>query len=241
MRHPSRPAACLAILFLGCATVSAHADFIMLEWGLNVGVHQNISGTVWDAIFDIENPLVHEHTITMGLSEAEAEYLFSWGAGFGSFHIDGADQIHANEPSGSASTSGTMYFTSSTDLTIDISAAYTYDLPTGLMDAGLYTRVRNVDTGDTLFGRYELENTILSGAAGTFTIDGSVVIPAGPQYRFSYGMLVGYSSTSDTLATGSGFVDFTITPEPGTLALLAAFIFILPRHRHRLAKASTNG
>jgi hypothetical protein len=91
-----------------------------------------------------------------------------------------------------------------------------------------------VDSHETFFSDYQTESTF-SGppVAGTFTVAGEVTLPADRTYYIRYSMRLGAWGSSGALTTGNGDVNFTITPEPGTLALLAAFIFIVPRHRHR--------
>jgi hypothetical protein len=68
--------------------------------------------------------------------------------------------------------------------------------------------------------------------SGTFSTQGDIIMPAGETWVMRYSMeLHTWGDTTGYLATGSGFVNFQIIPEPSTATLLLLPLAALACHR----------
>ncbi len=59
-------------------------------------------------------------------------------------------------------------------------------------------------------------------------------MPAGSVVSISYFMSIHGFGASGALATGTGFADFQITPEPSSLSLLLLGALVLAKRRRRI-------
>jgi hypothetical protein len=92
-----------------------------------------------------------------------------------------------------------------------------------------------MDTHEFYFWESQTYGTFTSPpASGTLSIQGGVVLPAGSAVSISYSMSIHGYGSSGALATGTGFADFQITPEPSSLSLLLLGALVLAKRRRRL-------
>jgi hypothetical protein len=229
----------IAALVVGAAGPSVRADFIIPQWRLGVSVYDSSSGEDDTSIFaTVQNPFQDSHSATAGISTAETTYDFAWSADFGSFLIDAAHEAEDVDPGFLlVRSSGFIWVAPSIDLSLEISAAYSYYLPPHMMMAELKVVVFDEDTSERLFYSLQRDNSFDGyPVSGTFTVDGNATLPAGHTTFLYYRMsIVSFSSQPPgLLATGTGSVSFTLqpVPEPSTLALLAPLVLIVPRRRH---------
>jgi hypothetical protein len=68
---------------------------------------------------------------------------------------------------------------------------------------------------------------------GLLAVEGTVVLPAGHDLYMEYSVRVRTYGYSSTLPSADGHVNFTITPEPATLALFLPAALYLARRRVR--------
>lgn len=248
MKRLSRILACAATYVALSSLVAVppvRADsFTVEQWDLGVSVYHEWPDVAGEGFLTVTNPFSAGHQVSLPSSpqtSAAAEYDISWLTNYGTFDIAGDLQLEgvAGGSEVDASSSGFIYITTHSDLTVTVDAAYTFDLPVGMLSTKIEFFIQDVDSHEVFIDEYQSENTFGGQPqAGTFTMTGEAILPADRAYIIRYRMRVIDYGPSGALTTGSGFVNFTITPEPSTLALLAGFIFIVPRHRHRLAAVS---
>jgi hypothetical protein len=228
--------------FFGMAQPVRGEAFTITEWALGTTVYDSSIGGPEGLDSDynnvVENPFQHTQFASVGISTAETTYDFAWSADFGGFLIDAAHEAEDIDTGTLYSrSSGYIWVAPSIDLSLEIAAAYSYYLPPGMMLARLEIFASDVDTSENLFYAREQDNSFDGyPVSGTFTIDGNATLPAGHTIVLHYEMIIqSFSGQTGLLGTGTGSVSFTLqpVPEPSTLALLATFILIVPRRRHR--------
>lgn len=225
------------IIYLSLGHPTASADYIVSEWSLLSHVYDSSTGDQdYHRFSTVQNPFQDSHSAALGISTVETAYDFAWSelAGTGSFNIQVALQVE--DTLGFVSSDGPIHFDTTEDLSFTINIAYTYDLPGGALLAGFSALVLDVDTHEYFFAVSEQDHNFDGQpASGTFTAQGSAFLPAGRSYVLDYMMHVTSYANSGILGTGSGYIDFQITPEPATLSLLvlAAAPLLLPRRRRR--------
>lgn len=224
---------CVAVVLVARARVQADSISVT-SWWLDVLVD---GGGHDDGFFyTVQNPFHDSHSASLGQSAAQASYDFDWWDNNGTFHIQTNHQAH--DTGGvyhlSVLSSGWIKFTATEDLAFSIDGAYSYYLPAYAMEAGFGFTIRDAQTGQYYFGYGDSDNSVFGApVSGTFAAQGSGILPAGRQYRFSYVMdLDTHYGASNTFATGSGYVNFQLSPEPASLALLATALLVMPRRRH---------
>jgi hypothetical protein len=232
--------AVLVALGLG-RPAGARADaFTVEQWFLDVVVQDSSTSEHVSAGFrTVQNPFQDSHSVALasGLTTAAAEYDFSWFPDYGSFGIEAS--LQAEDTGGfhvGAVSRGLIYLEPTVDLTVLVSGAYSYDLPVGSLATDFSILVADAETYEIFFYDFQGDDTFLDpSASGTFTMEGEAVLPAGRTYLMDYTMdLDAYGSTG-ALATGSGWVNFQIIPEPATatLLLLPAAVLLLRRRTPR--------
>jgi len=229
------------ILFLVVPVVFAAyapASVDVSAWGLSVLVDGGPGGGAAARTFSaVQNPFVNQHTVALanGLTTASAQYDISWLVNYGSFNISA--QLAAQDGySVSAGASGTIFLQTDTDLMLSVDSFLDYSLPTYGLYAHLGFGVRDLTLNQQLFGQSETYGTVVGPpGSGVLSIIGSVMLPAGHQLRVNYGLTLDTFGASSGLATADGAINFMITPEPSTLALLVAGgLLCRPRRRSRL-------
>ncbi len=229
-----------AYLSLAIAAPVAHASYLLPEWGLAIQVRDASGGGSDSAIFvTVQNPFQESHAVSLasGLKTAEAHYDFWWSEpdDIGSFNIQNTLQA---EDTGAfhvaALSNGGILVEPTVDLPISVAAELDFDLPVGALAADLSLTVRDMDTHEIYFFGSQTYNTFTSPpASGTLSTQGGAVLPAGSSVAISYSMSIHGYGASGALATGTGFADFQITPEPSSLSLLLLGALALAKRRRR--------
>lgn len=228
----------IALLFVWVAPAKGDS-FTVDDWNLTVGVHDASTGEVdFHSFLTVQNPFQDSHAISVGNSTAEASYDFAWSAGAGTFSLESA--LQANFVDSAilvSSSSGRIRVSPSVYLTVGLTGAYTYDLPPDMMQTRFRMAVLDLDTSETLFVATHEDDTFNGyPAAGTFTIDGEVTLPAGHSYSLKYWMRIStWTGPPEVFGTASGWVSFQLTPEPATatLLLLPAAVLVCRRRKPR--------
>ncbi len=243
MRCPGTCDLLLAAALGLCLPVSVQAATID-KLDLGVGVYDGASGIMHsDGIVltqNIPNPFQISHSAALGSSTAFASYDFAWAEQFGTFLIQSTQQAEGVPTSQLlTAASGYIYVTPSEDLALTIDAAWTFDLPRDYMYTSLLVRVYGAGTHQVLFGQTAGGSTFPGEpASGTVTITGSnMILPPGETWVLRYEMSIyTYGGTQGTTATGNGYVNFQLSPEPAAFSLLAVGNLLLrgcrwPRHK----------
>ena len=191
---------------------------------------------------NIPNPLHLPLSGGLGASQSSADVDLAWASSFAAFLMQSRQQA-AGQASGfvRTSASGTIWITSSEDLLLSIDASWTFDLPAWQMGSSLGVGVAAVGSpvplfSESVYGQPEWPG----GLSDTITISGQVVLPAGQTWIIGYGMeLQTERETQGLMATGSGYVDLQITPEPATALPLALTLCAMSRRRHRGVRTAT--
>ncbi len=226
----------IALLFVWAAPANGDS-FTVDDWNLATGVADLSTGEDdFHSFVTVQNPFQDSHAASVGNSTAEASYDFAWSAGAGTFLVEAAQQAEFVD-SGTlfSSSGGSIDVFASVDLTLGLTGAYTYDLPPDSTLARFQMAVLDLDTSETLFVDTQVDDTFNGyPAAGTFTIDGEVTLPAGHSYSLKYWMRIStWTGPPEVFGTASGWVSFQLTPEPATatLLLLPAAVLVCRRHR----------
>jgi len=217
---------------LFCAGIQvAEADpFTVQEWGLTSGLFNYATSEHASETFTlVQNPFHSSHAVSLGSSASAASYDFTWADQYGYFLVQSTQQAEG-VPTSQLTTwsSGGIYVTPSENLTLSIDASWTFDLPAWYMDTTLGVRVRGATSHLVLFSETTGGQTSYPGGlAGTVTIrPDPIILPAGETWVLSYGMgIYNDSHVATCIATGNGYVNFQITPEPTTAGL---FVFGAP-------------
>jgi len=240
VRNRPWPAFLLASLAMAPANQAHAAGLTIQDWSLGAQVNTWPPGaTETTASFEPETPFQTTHLATLDSSWTQADYAIAYSGTLGSFLIE-STQNALGGPFGTSATtqaSGAVFFTTDAPLSISVDAEYTYDLPPVSMFAQLAFVVRLADDPTVVvFGSSQSDNSFTGeGAAGTFTLSETTVLPAGQAYLLRYDMEISTSGGSIiTFGTGAGHVDFTmeVLPEPATAMLLLCALPLL-RHRRR--------
>jgi len=227
----------VAAIVAGMVPSTANAGLIVFSWDLLTYVDHGVSGEDdYETSTVVQNPYQASHSASVGSTTAQTEYDISWLLDFASFDIQAA---HQAEDVGGASTiralsSGHVIFTPDSDIAFSVEAAYSYDLPAWGMTASVQVLIADPETHTNYFAEADSEDTFIGGPKqGAFAITGQGFIPAGRESLLLYTMQVRTYGSSGALATGSGHLTFTITPEPTTASLLALGGLTLVRRRRR--------
>jgi hypothetical protein len=233
---------------LGCALTPVHgalADSLSVtEWFLSCSANGPGSSDDPYAFFDtVQSPFVGEHSVSLTSSPcttASAQYLIEYTSHSASFNISAQQTARALATS-MVSTSNTAYIwlTSTEPMPLHIDASWTYSLPVDFMMASLLVTVVDPQREVTLFAEAQDAGTFPGEPAfGTLSIEGDVTLPPGPTWVLRYGLdLYASEGTQAYAATGDGHVNFTITPEPASLMLLAPVLLALRRPAVRRERA----
>jgi hypothetical protein len=238
MASPLRSLQCLvtcvaALIFFRSSLLYADS-FTVQDWGLNVSVYGG-SFDIAAASFETpQNPFVDQHAVTLPSNPATfaaAQYDISWLMDYGDFNI--SSQLAAQDGhSVRSQASGVIYLQSDADLAFNIDALLNYDLPTWGVASYLSFTVWDVTAAQYAYRKSVGDDTFLGApASGALSIASDFALPAGHQFRIQYQLILDTFGFSSGLATGDGHVNFTITPEPASLAMLAPLPLTL-RRRH---------
>ncbi len=222
--------------FLAVAHPSQADSFTIDEWALSTGIEDFASGFDWDHSTVVQNPFVASHSAVVGDSTATSDFDFAWAEQFGQFLIESTQQAAGVETSMLFTvSSGGFYITLAEDLSLHIDGAFSYDLTADWMTARFGFSIFDPDDETFLFIQEERASTFPGEpSSGTLTIEGDAILPAGRTFLIGYNMsLDTFSGTAGHFATGAGHVNFTITPEPSTLALLMPLAVGFVRRRAR--------
>jgi hypothetical protein len=223
-------------LTLACIGAQVRADsFTVQQWSLSAFVINYSTGQASQDFTVVQNPFHSSHIASLGVSASAASYDFDWAEQFGHFLIDSSQQAEG-VPAWYlyAASSGSIYITPSEDLLLTIDASWTFDLPAWQMESAFGVSVVGANNHVQLFSQDVWSDPEWPGGlSDTVSINGEVILPAGETWMLGYGMhLRTEEGTQGLAATGSGYVDFEITPEPNT-ATLAALVLVAVSHRRR--------
>ena len=224
-----------SLLFLGSGR-SAFANIDVSSWVVYAYVYNGANGQ--DSIVgfnQVMNPFQATHTAMLGISYATGTYDFAWAVGGGSFRIDSSNGAAGNPVHLFSSSSGLVVMNTTSAYRLDVDALYAFHLLGGDREAMLSLLIGDGTTGQTLFnGTYISAPVTGDPAIGTFAIQRSFDLEPGHTYGVNYWMRVdSYSGSSSVLATGDGYVHFTLPPipEPASAALLMLGLAWLRRRR----------
>jgi hypothetical protein len=226
----------LILLFVTLAPTVARASFVVQDWLLETRIHGS-SDNSYAFSNQVENPFVAFHPISLGKSSAHTSYDFSWTGSEGLFDFQFSHAAAGVDPTVLSSiSSGYIELTTSTDLLFSMSYAYSYYLPRNLTDYDATFSVSTAEGSQLLLNLGCHADTLFeTPKAGTCTLDGDLILPAGGAYRVDYMTRINVAGEIGGLATGSGGLHFDlqeIVPEPAALALLL-FGAALARKRKR--------
>jgi hypothetical protein len=223
------------VVTLGCILAlpaGAFADsFSVSEWFLGIAAHNASVSEYQDASFEtVQSPFVGEHSVSLTSSPsttASAQYLIEYISNYGSSSsvntvASGGVRVAVTEP-----------------LPLHIESSWTYNMPADFMMSGFGVSIRSL-TDQTLLFHEEYHPQTWPGDpwSGTLTIQGDVTLTPGHTWRLSYNMDLEADAGPGFSATGSGFVNFTISPEGSTLALLAPLLLAVSRRATRPRRSS---
>ncbi|RIK55687.1 MAG: hypothetical protein DCC63_18790, partial [Nitrospira sp.] len=192
-----------------CPPRGQATDFTIDAWSLETGIIEDQNYFVGSYS---PEPLPYSDTqlVSIGLST--------------SFLIEGSHVASDANRTRSLS-AGNIFITPAVDLLLSATGRYDWDLTTDAMAVTYALLVDDPMTQEYFFAQGDSHTTFLDGpAAGTYLIDGQAVLPAGREIRISYFFILdAFEGNSGLLATGEGFIQWTLAPvpEPATLALLA--------------------
>lgn len=176
-------------------------------------------------INQVQNPLNATHTAMLGISYATGTYDFAWSADGGSFNILGSNGAAGNPLNLYSSTSGNITLTTTSAYRLDIDALYSFRLLGGDRQAMLSLSIGDGTAQQMIYIATYISAPITGDPAiGSFAIQESFQLETGHTYGFNYTMSIdSYSGSPSVLATGDGYMHFTLTPipEPACAALLA--------------------
>ncbi len=209
------------------------SEFTVEDWALSVGIGGSFPDSEAAYFLDPELPFHQQHQVNLHDSLSFAEYDFD----NSQFLIQTAQLAEA--PMGATSSytiaaSGHISVAPQRDLSLQYALSYDFNLPVDPMSVFVNVRVDNVSFTEHLFSDAAVHDTLFGTGPGSFAFDGEVTLPAGDSWRLSYLFrIIVDDSTAGSAATGNGFVQFNLIPEPATGALLAlAGPFAFRRRRH---------
>ncbi|NUQ47074.1 MAG: hypothetical protein HUU22_13700 [Phycisphaerae bacterium] len=215
---------------------AANADIVVTSWVLGVSVRDSATSQMQSRVINqVQNPLDATHTAMLGISYATGTYDFAWTAAGGGFNIASSNGAAGNPVHLFSSSSGLVVMTTTSAYRLDVDALYAFHLLGGDREAMLSLLIGDGTTGQTLFNGTWISAPVTGDPAiGTFTIQRSFDLEPGHTYGVNYWMRVdSYSGSPSVLATGDGYVNFTLTPipEPASVALFAFALPALLRRR----------
>ena len=240
MVHQIRlPAIACSVAFCILGPSLTMGDAITVEdWDLSVGVERNWPDYAGASFLTPINPFVNQHAVSLPsnpATTAAAQYDLSWLVSYpyGSFNI--ASQLAVQDGDFIQSTaSGVIDLHSETDLSLNLSGTFDYDLPGIGQWVTTFFRVTDRDTQGLLLSDYHSYDTDTAPPGqGTLTLSGNVLLPAGHNYRLQHWMRIETAGSSSTLAGGSGSISVLLTPEPASFAFLVAGLVVSGRRRMR--------
>jgi hypothetical protein len=236
--HVSRTAlACwlwASFVLILCHPPSAYAAaFTVQQWFLDASVDDgDTSEYASEGFWTVLNPFQASHIATLsGRGNAAAQYDISWLMDNGSFNISA--QLAAQDGhSVRSQATGTIYLQADSDLAFNIDALLNYDLPTWGVASYLSFVVWDITAAQYAYRNSVWDDTFLGApASGALTIASDFVLLAGHQFHIQYDLRLDTYGFSTGLVTGDGHVNFTFTPEPATLALLAPLLLAFCRRK----------
>ncbi|HVP11201.1 MAG TPA: hypothetical protein VMV94_08465 [Phycisphaerae bacterium] len=242
IREPLSAHAALVVLtvlpVMVVAQTAARGDAITItQWDPGVLVNSPF-GYDDDGWTTVENPCHRTLFAQAGSSVSSSTIDFAWAAQSGTFLIESqqAAVAAASGPSTITSAPGFIRLTTTEPMPLSIDASWTFDLPAWWMRSTLLVSVYGYTSHTSLFSETTGGQTSWPGGfSNTVTITADeIVLPPGETWVLRYDMnIYNDCESSAYTATGSGYVNFQITPEPATLFPLALALFAVPRRRHR--------
>lgn len=232
---------CLAFLSgVMVPALPALGAFDITFWNLSTRLTQQTSdGTVSDRVdvLSVLNPLSQSDHAQVSSSYTTANYDYSWLRTFGTGEFN-TNLTHAINDTQVRTVSTTIIrFHTTADLVVHVNSSLSYSHTPGDDDwIDWFFSFGNLDTNQPILIR-DFAGGNLQGhpSAGTFVVDETMTLQAGFNYQFAY--LLDCSNTFDDLPTGtlsaSGFLNWSIVPEPSALALLLASLAGVALRRRR--------
>jgi hypothetical protein len=224
----------VASVVVALSTACARAEADVSAWDLLAFVRDSDTGeTDYDDFTAVQNPYHAAGFASLAnpTTFAAAQYDISWLMDYGSFNISA--QLAAQDGhSVRSQASGVIYLQADSDLTFNIDALLNYDLPTWGVASYLSFVVWDITAAQYAYRESAGDDTFLGApASGALSIASDFTLPAGHQFHIQYQLILDTYGFSAGLVTGDGHVNFTFTPEPATLTLLAPLLLALRRRR----------
>gem|GEM_PF-2948309 len=239
-----RIASALILLLSLCANaVTRAADFTVDEWFIG----STVDGSQYDLVFDdvVQNPydelLQAISPVPNNASFTDGRHQISWNDDSGVFRLDGAMAAeHFGTHFVTAASSARILITPTSDLVIRYSGRFAFHLPAEDTRASLSLLVFDANSSLSILQTGFAWDSFLGLGARSFDYEGEIVMPAGRTWVLKYSMgVTAFPNSAGHVATGSGFAEFRILPEPATAAMtFGAAVLSIGRGRRRRRNCS---
>lgn len=237
-----------AVFSFAAAVPAARAAATISSWSLDTGVVDLSPPSEQDVRFSFvpQNPFSDSHNTQLPISgpvknSADSYFFASWLVAQGTGHFDLTFDQQINGRDSFASTSGSIYLTSDTDLFMNFSAVMTF--ASSAQDEAAFELVFSIrdsnSQGPPLWGGRREGGRLFLGtpASGSAALDRmDLLVPAGPTYLVSYLLRTSFLTNalpqSPLTNDGTLHFDWRPVPEPAALGLLLAGAMML-RHKTR--------
>jgi hypothetical protein len=232
------------VLFLISPARMLPASVIPTEWLHNTGVQQfEPNDSEFTPITMVTVPLNTTSNAALGASTASTTYdIQAIADSYISYEIATQHScVNANSVTPRCMSTGQIFFTPRTDVSIDFQLEYSYSLGADWMTASQSVVVYEWpahEPSDLLFFMDQDVTTTFKGPhSGVLSFPGGgVTLQGGSLYRVAYAQSVSIINApvdASAVATGSILITITSIPEPASALGLLACLLLFHRRRHR--------
>lgn len=225
---------CIALM-----TNGVNAAIIIEQWNMVTGV-RNSSGQQFAFAETVQNPFFTTHDIVRGASSARTNFDFTWNDSAGDFLVEVSQRAADVDPYSLRTVfDGRLRVSADQDLLIMAEGFFAYSLPAWGMTAVFSFNVWEDDPpydAPLVFGDAYSTDGNPPPASGIISGTPQAILPAGHTWTIQYLIYLHTHGSTDTAATGYGYLHFTVqeVPEPTTLIPLGlATLMIRRSQRHR--------